>query len=136
MGRKYSGDPKSDHSKTGNIRNPDVSKSGFQIVKIQNGRKKLLAQVVLYIIFSFLLISNDLGQQKMADTSKTGPFKNRTKVKHPNSGHVRILDPHCTIIFQKVIIPNFFTIRLPDQSGTVRIQNTDQSDYIQKAITI
>ena len=29
--------------------------------------------------------------------SKSGPFKNRTKIYHSKSGHVPISDPHCRL---------------------------------------
>ena len=42
---KYSGDPKSDHSKSGNIWNPDFLKVGLQMVWFSNGQAMAIAIV-------------------------------------------------------------------------------------------
>ena len=82
----YSGDPKSDHLKTGNIRKPDIfekwrhSKTGPKCPVFEWFWTKWRPKCPVFECHS-----------------KTGPFMNRSTLDHSKTGHVRFSDPHCSI---------------------------------------
>ena len=79
MGPYYSGDPKTDPSKTGHFEGRISNGRPFKNRKFLSGFRMVLT----------------IWQPFQQNHLKTRPFENRTKVDHLKSGHIRILDPHC-----------------------------------------